>query len=70
MMIQSLTAGRGWLRHKRAIILWSLVAFLALAKFGDFWSKYLVPLDTRHATGEAIALVQTLESVGGTLTAV
>ena len=57
--ISSLAAGRGWLQSGRAITLWSLVAFLALAKFGYFGSKYLESFDTWQATREAIAQVQT-----------
>jgi len=63
VVIQSLAAGQGWLRHKRSIILWSLVAFLALAKYGHFGSKYLSSLDTWQATREAIAQIQTKGSV-------
>ncbi|MBD2774909.1 DUF2079 domain-containing protein [Iningainema sp. BLCCT55] len=63
VVIQSFAAKLGWLRHKRAIILWCLVTFLALAKFGYFWSRYLVPIDTLQATRDAIALVQTKGSV-------
>ncbi|NET55956.1 MAG: DUF2079 domain-containing protein [Symploca sp. SIO2E6] len=48
---------------QRAIILWSLIAFVALAKFGYFGSRYLESLDTRQATREAIALVKTQGSV-------
>lgn len=63
--ISSLAAGRGWLRSGRAIALWSLIAFLALAKFGYFGSKYLESVDTWQATTQAIAQVQTN---GGVLT--
>ena len=62
-VISTLAAGKGWLRNKRQIILWSLVAFLALAKFGYFWSRYLDSLDTWQATREAIALVKTKDPV-------
>lgn len=57
-VISSLAAGRGWLRNGRLIVLWSLVAFLALAKYGYFGSIYLDSLDTWQATREAIAQVQ------------
>ena len=63
VVIQSLAANRGFFKHKRAIILWSLVAFLALAKYSFFGSKYLSSLDTWQATRDAIALVQTQGSV-------
>jgi len=62
-VISSLAAGRGWLQHKRAIILWSLVAFLSLAKFTYFGERYLKSLDTWQATREAIAQVQPLGNV-------
>lgn len=62
-VISSLAAGRGWLQNKRAIILWSLVAFLCLAKFPHFGGKYLKSLDTWQATKEAIAQIQTKGSV-------
>jgi hypothetical protein len=45
--------------------LWSLVSFLALAKFGYFGSKYLESNDTWQATREAIAQIKTQ---GGVLT--
>jgi uncharacterized membrane protein len=64
-VIANLAAGGGWLRSRRAIILWSLVAFLALAKFGYFGSKYLESNDTWQATREAIAQIKT---PGGVLT--
>ena len=58
-VISTLAAGRGWLRNKRQIILWSLVAFMALAKYGYFFSIYIDSLDTWQATRQAVALVQT-----------
>jgi len=64
-VISTLAAGGGWVRSGRAIILWSLVAFIALAKYGYFGSIYLNSLDTWQATHEAIALVKTK---GGVLT--
>ena len=64
-VISSLSAGRGWLRSGWSIALWSLVAFLALAKYGYFGSIYLNSLDTWQVTREAIAQVQTK---GGVLT--
>ncbi|WP_242724626.1 DUF2079 domain-containing protein [Microcoleus vaginatus] len=47
----------------RVIVIWSLIAFLALAKYGYFWSIYLNGLDTWLATREAISLVETKGSV-------
>lgn len=62
-VISNLAAGGGWLKHKRGIILWSIVAFLALAKFSYFWSRYPDHIDTWQATREAIAIVQTKAGV-------
>ncbi|NEP60230.1 MAG: DUF2079 domain-containing protein [Symploca sp. SIO2G7] len=62
-VIGTLAQGGGWLRSQKAIMLWTLVAFVALAKFGYFGSRYLEFLDTGQATREAIALVETKGSV-------
>ena len=47
----------------RVIVIWSLIAFLALAKYGYFWTIYLNGLDTLPATKEALSLVETKGSV-------
>ncbi|MEG3850210.1 DUF2079 domain-containing protein [Microcoleus sp. herbarium19] len=47
----------------RIMVIWSLIGFLALAKYGYFWTIYLDSLDTWPATREAIALVNTKGSV-------
>jgi uncharacterized membrane protein len=62
-VISSLAANKAWLRSRRAIILWSLIAFVVLAKYGYFWSRYLRSIDTWQATREAIAQIQTKNSV-------
>ncbi|HIK07784.1 MAG TPA: DUF2079 domain-containing protein [Trichormus sp. M33_DOE_039] len=62
-VIQTIATGKGWLRNKRLIILWSLVTFLAMAKYGYFWSIYLKSLDTWQAMREATTLVKTQGSV-------
>ena len=62
-VISALVAGKGWLRNPKGIILWSLVAFLALAKFGYFGSRYLERLDNWQATRQAIAQIDTKGSV-------
>jgi uncharacterized membrane protein len=56
-VIATLAAGKGWVRHPKKIVLWSLVAFLALAKYGYFGSIYLQSLDTWQAMREGIALI-------------
>ena len=63
VVISTLAAGKGLLKTPRVIILWSLITFLALAKFGYFASLYLQSLHTWQATREAIALVQTKGSI-------
>lgn len=62
-VISTLAAGKGWVRNKRGIMLWALVAFLALGKYGYFWSIYLNSLDTWQGTREAIAQIHTKGSV-------
>ncbi len=62
-LISSLAANKSWLRNPRTILIWALVAFLALGKYGFFWSRYLRSIDTWQATREAIALVETKEAV-------
>ncbi|NES71206.1 MAG: DUF2079 domain-containing protein, partial [Okeania sp. SIO2D1] len=46
-------------RLPKFIIIWSCIGFLALAKYGYFWSIYLDYLDTWQAAREAVALVNT-----------
>ncbi|HEY9651725.1 MAG TPA: DUF2079 domain-containing protein, partial [Coleofasciculaceae cyanobacterium] len=64
-VISTIAVGKGWLRHQRGILLWSLVAFLALGKYGYFGSIYLDSLDTWNASRDAIAQIHTQ---GGVLT--
>ena len=58
-VISTLASGKGWVQNRRGIILWSLVAFIALAKYGYFQSRYLQSLDTWQATREAITQIKT-----------
>ena len=62
-VIENLSSGGGWLRSRRNIIIWSAIAFLALAKYGYFWDRYQQYTDNRAATIEAIALVKTQGAV-------
>ena len=62
-VISSFAANKSWLRNPRTILIWALVAFLALGKYGFFWSRYLRSIDTWQATREAIAQVETKEAV-------
>jgi uncharacterized membrane protein len=43
----------------KAIVTWSFIAFLCLAKYGYFWTIYLNEAETVLATKEAITLVET-----------
>jgi uncharacterized membrane protein len=54
----ALSQKQTWLKSRRAILLWSLIAFLALAKYSYLGSRYLSRIDTWDATRRAIALVQ------------
>ena len=58
VLISSLAAKRALFQQGRWIALWSLIAFLCLAKFGYFWSIYLDTLDTWQANRTAVSLVQ------------
>ncbi|BAY64429.1 hypothetical protein NIES22_45270 [Calothrix brevissima NIES-22] len=62
-VIASLASSKAWIKQNRIIILWSLIGFLVLGKFGFFTSRYLKNLDNWQATKEAIALVKTQNSV-------
>lgn len=62
-VISTRAAGKGWIQHQRGIILWSLVAFLALGKYGYFGSIYLDSLDTWKASREAISQIHAQGSV-------
>jgi len=62
-VIASLAVGKGLLQNKRAIIIWSLITFLCLAKFTHFAGKYLESIDNLQATREAISLVKNQGSV-------
>ena len=62
-VIANLASGGGWFRSHRLIILWALIAFLALGKYSYLWSKYLSSLDTWQANQEAIEHIRTQEGV-------
>jgi uncharacterized membrane protein len=62
-LIASIAADQAWLNQKRAILLWSLIWFLILGKWGFFISKYLNFVDNWQATKEAISLIKTQDSV-------
>lgn len=64
-VIMAMNSKHVWLKSQRNILIWSAVAFLALAKYGYFGSIYLQTQDTWSATSQAIAQI---DSRGGVLT--
>lgn len=61
--IAGVAAGQTLLRRPRWIMLWSLVSFVALAKFGFFGARYLSRLDSWSAFRSAIAQISAQTSV-------
>jgi uncharacterized membrane protein len=61
--IAILASHRSWIQRPRYIVLWSLVAFAALAQVYLFGTRYLSTLDTWAASRAAIAQVTTNGSV-------
>jgi uncharacterized membrane protein len=59
VVIASLAANRTWLIRQRFIIIWVLITFILLGKYGFLWSRYLRSIDTWQATREAISQIQT-----------
>jgi uncharacterized membrane protein len=57
-VIATLAAGKGLIRSQRGIIIWSLIGFLALAKYTHFFGIYWDKIDTWQATREAVSKVQ------------
>ena len=62
-IIAAVAADKSWIRNRRGMILWSLIAFLALTKLEFFGGRYLKKLDTWEATRAAIAQIQPTASV-------
>ncbi|MDJ0651195.1 MAG: DUF2079 domain-containing protein [Xenococcaceae cyanobacterium MO_188.B19] len=62
-VISNLAVGGGLIRSQKGIIVWSLIAWLALGKIGYFGSKYLQSIDTQVATRIAISHITTKEAV-------
>jgi uncharacterized membrane protein len=63
IVIDSWANQRAWLQRPRWILVWSLVCFLALAKVGYFWERYLTTINTWQATQTAIAKVPPVGNV-------
>jgi uncharacterized membrane protein len=56
-VIDSLANGKGILRQRRWIILWAIIVFISLAKYGRYHPEYTRALDTWQASHEAMALI-------------
>ncbi|MGK7884469.1 MAG: DUF2079 domain-containing protein, partial [Crocosphaera sp.] len=61
--IATLAANKSLIRKPKYIITWSLICFLALAKYGYFTSRYLQSIDTWKATNEAISKISSQGNV-------
>ncbi len=53
---------RLWL-SRRLLVVWSAIAFLAMAKYGYFWERYLPLWDNAHAVNGAINLIEASDRV-------
>ncbi|MEM9538794.1 MAG: DUF2079 domain-containing protein [Cyanobacteria bacterium P01_E01_bin.42] len=62
-LIAAIAAKKGWLQQPKSMLIWSTIAFIALAKFGYFGTRYLHTLGTWQATREAISLVRDEKSL-------
>jgi uncharacterized membrane protein len=62
-VIAALADGKAWLKTQKSIVIWSAISFVALAKPGYFWTRYIEQLDTWQATRNAVHLVTTSGSV-------
>ncbi|MDJ0581010.1 DUF2079 domain-containing protein [Crocosphaera sp.] len=56
-VIATLAANKGLIRNPKYIIIWSLITFLALGKYGYFTSRYLEQIETVSAMRKAVQLV-------------
>jgi uncharacterized membrane protein len=63
IVILAVSNNQIWFKSQRNILIWSVVAWLALAKYGYFGSLYLQSWDTWQATKTAIAKIDTHDSV-------
>lgn len=62
-LIESIRSHQHWLQIRRYMLIWSVIAFLALAKFGLFWTRYLSFTSNWTATQIAISEVSSQGSV-------
>ena len=62
-VITSLAKNKSWIKSPKVIIIWSLIAFLALGKYGYFFGRYWENWDNLTAMHESIHLVKTQDSL-------
>ena len=63
IVIMAMSIKQVWFKNQRNILIWSVVAWLALAKYGYFGSIYLQTWNTWDATRSAIALISDRQGV-------
>jgi uncharacterized membrane protein len=63
IVITAVSNNQIWFKSQRYILIWSVVAWLALAKYGYFGSLYLESWDTWQATKTAISQIDAHSSV-------
>jgi len=56
-VVSARAAGRGRPRRGALALAWSLAAFLAMAQYDRFWTRYVDSLDTWRARRQALALI-------------
>ncbi len=61
--VATLAARPAWLPPRRMMVMWAMVGFLALTKYGFFWADYFPLLDTAGAVRTAIAKIPPPASV-------
>ena len=57
-IISTVAAERAFIKTRRNILIWSVIAFIILSKVGYFWSTYLSSIDTNRATTIAITKIK------------
>jgi uncharacterized membrane protein len=62
-IIDALIQQKGFLKNRKNILIWIIVSFLALAKPGYFWTRYLSYWESIDATQEAIEFINSSGSV-------
>jgi uncharacterized membrane protein len=62
-VITSLANNKSWIKSSKIIIIWSLITFLVLGKYGYFFGRYWENWDNLAAMHESIHLVKTQDSL-------